>query len=444
MTQKHSNLTQGSIKSHLIKLAIPSAMGMIFDTLYNLTDNWYAGMISDQALVGLSIAGMVFILLIAVTIGLQSGTSAMVAPEFANGKLNKVQRWIGNCLGIGLLMSVIVLVVGFLFTDELMGIISDDEQAKSEAWQYLSIIILGNFTYAINGVCAGAFIAMGNTVIYRNVLIAGFFGNLVLNPILTFQLDMGIKGLALATLIIKTSSAVYLFNALRKHSNNFNWPRFNIRHWATCLKQIIPSSFNFLTVIIGAFVIMAFIGRFGSEAVAGYSVAVRLEQVLLLPVLGLSSAVMAIVGQNFGVAAHDRIQQTFTTALKIGFVVSLVFIPIMIFAGPLMMGFFTDNEQIIVIGTQYLRADAAAFYAYVVLFAAVSTLQAIKKPNFPLVIGLLRQLILPVLVNYFLIVRYNYPIDSLFWSIVVIVNFSAFILYLYTRRQLQKMDSLLE
>lgn len=439
MTQKQSNLTQGSIKSHIIKLAIPSAMGMIFDTLYNLTDNWYAGMISDQALVGLSIAGIVFILLIAVTIGLQSGTSAMVAPEFANNNMKKVQRWIGNCLGIGLLMSVIVLVLAFLFTDELMNIISDDEQAKTEAWQYLSVIVLGNVTYAINGVCAGAFIAMGNTVIYRNVLIAGFFGNLVLNPILTFQLGLGIKGLAFATLIIKISSALYLFHALKKHSNTYHWPRFNMGHWAACLKQILPSSFNFLTVIIGAFVIMIFIGRFGSEAVAGYSVALRLEQVLLLPVLGLSSAVMAIVGQNFGVGAIDRIRETFTTALKIGFVVSLFFVPIMIFAGPLMMGFFTDNQHIIAIGTQYLRADAVAFYAYVVLFASVSTLQAIKQPNFPLVIGILRQLILPVSVNYLLIVRYNHPIHSLFWSIVAIVIFSAAILYIYTKNQLTKL-----
>ena len=125
-------------------------------------------------------------------------------------------------------------------------------------------------------------------------------------PILTFQLGLGIKGLALATVIIKTSAAIYLFFALQKQTKHFHWPRFNWYHWLVCLKQILPSSFNFLTIIVGAFIIVAFVGRFGSEAVAGYSVAVRIEQVLLLPVIGLSSAVMALARKYFGIVAHDR------------------------------------------------------------------------------------------------------------------------------------------
>ncbi len=405
MSQQQNDLTQGPIKSHLIKLAIPASMGMMFDTLYNLTDNWFAGMISDNALVGLSLASIVFILLIAITIGLQSGTSAMVAPDYASKKHSKVNSWIANCVGIGLIMSILILILGVFFADVLMDLLSKDSMAKSEAWDYLYIIILGNGAYAVSSVYAGALIAMGNTVIFRNVLIVGFFGNLVLNPLLTFQFGMGIKGLALATVIIKVSSAIYLFIALKQKTQVYSWPNFNFQYWKACLKQIIPSSFNFLTIIIGAFIIIAFIGRFGSEAIAGYSVAVRIEQVLLLPVLGLSSAVMALVGQNFGIQAFDRIQKTFGQTLKVGFFISLVFIPIMIFTGPLLMGFFTDNEKIIATGSLYLRADAMAFYGYVMIFTCVAVLQAIKQPNFPLVVGILRQLLLPSIVNYILIVK---------------------------------------
>ena len=436
MPQQQDDLTQGPIKSHLIKLAIPASMGMMFDTLYNLTDNWFAGMISDNALVGLSLASIVFILLIAITIGLQSGTSAMVAPDFANKDNSQVKKWIANSLGIGLIMSVVILILGIQFADNLMGLLSKDSMAKSEAWDYLFIIILGNVAYAISSVCAGALIAMGNTVIFRNVLIVGFFGNLILNPILTFQLGLGIKGLALATVIIKVSSALYLFYALSHKTTVYSWPQFDYQRWKACLKQILPSSFNFLTIIIGAFIIVAFIGRFGSEAVAGYSVALRIEQVLLLPVLGLSSAVMALVGQNFGIQAFDRIQDTFIQTLKVGMLISFIFIPIMVFAGPLLMGFFTDNEEIIATGTLYLRADAAAFYGYVVVFTCVAVLQAIKQPNFPLVVGILRQLLLPTIVNYILIIKLGYPLPYLFWSIVSIVILSSVIMYWYTKRQL--------
>lgn len=436
MSQQHNDLTQGPIKSHLIKLAIPASMGMMFDTLYNLTDNWFAGMISDNALVGLSLASIVFILLIAISIGLQSGTSAMVAPDFANKNHSEVKAWIANSIGIALIMSFVILIVGVNYAENLTDLLSTDSHAKSAAWDYLFIIILGNVAYAISSVCAGALIAMGNTVIFRNVLIVGFFGNLILNPLLTFQLGLGIKGLALATVIIKVSSAVYLFKALKNKTEVYSWPRFELVRWKDSLKQILPSSFNFLTIIIGAFIIVAFIGRFGSEAVAGYSVALRIEQVLLLPVLGLSSAVMALVGQNFGIKAFDRIQETFKQTLKLGFFISLVFIPIMVFAGPLLMGFFTDNQAIIATGTLYLRADAVAFYGYVIIFNCVAVLQAIKQPNFPLVVGILRQLLLPTIVNYILIVKLGYELPYLFWSIVLIVIVSAALMYWYTRRQL--------
>ena len=180
MHNVNNDLTKGSIYSHLIKLAIPASMGMMFDTLYNLTDNWYAGMISDTALVGLSLASIVFILLIAITIGLQSGTSAIVAPDFAKKNVDKVNTWIANSLSVGLVMSVIILVLGLLFSDDLLSLLSDDKAAKQQGWDYLFIILLGNSAYAISSICAGALIAMGNTKIYRNVLVIGFFANITI------------------------------------------------------------------------------------------------------------------------------------------------------------------------------------------------------------------------------------------------------------------------
>ena len=439
MSNANNNLTKGSIYSHLINLAIPASMGMMFDTLYNLTDNWYAGMISDTALVGLSLAGIVFILLIAMTIGLQSGTSAIVAPDFAKQNNKKVNVWISNSLSIGLLMSVIILVLGLLFSNDLLDLLSDDPAAKQQGWDYLYIIILGNSAYAISSICAGALIAMGNTKIYRNVLVIGFFANIILNPILTFQLDLGIRGLAIATLIIKIVSAFYLFRALRKYTHIYTWPDYDWTIIKSSLKQILPASLNFLTIIIGAFFIVAFVGRFGSEAVAGYSVALRIEQVLLLPVLGLSSAVMAIVGQNYGINSTQRIYETYIKSLKLGLLVSIIFIPIMVFGGPLLIGFFTDNKQMIEVGRLYLQADAAAFFAYVIIFTCVAVLQAIKQPIFPLIVGISRQLILPISINYILIVKLGYPITALFWSVVLIVIISAFVMMWYSHKQIRSL-----
>ena len=147
---------------------------------------------------------------------------------------------------------------------------------------------------------------------------------------------------------------------------------------------------------------------------------------------------MALVGQNFGIQAFDRIQETFRETLKLGLFISFIFIPIMVIWRTFIDGFFLlIMKKIIATGTLYLRADAVAFYAYVIIFTCVAVLQAIKQPNFPLVIGILRQLLLPTLVNYILIVHLGYPLSYLFWSIVSIVIVSAVIMYWYTRKQLR-------
>lgn len=439
MMKTGPDLTIGPVQKHLLKLTIPAASGMAFDTLYNLTDNWYAGMISDQALIGLSMASIVFLLLIALTIGLQSGTSAVIAPNVSQGHRKKIQRWFSNAIGLSLFMSVVIIFIGIVFSKDLLTFIVSENSALEEAWHYLSIIILGNVFYGLSSVCAGVLIAMGNTTTYRNILIIGFFLNLALNPLLTFQLNMGISGLALATLIIKLISVTYLFYVLHKQFGYSILPSIKWHWWRLLLKQVVPSSLNFFTIIIGGFIIIIFIGHFGEEAIAGYSVALRIEQLLLLPALGLSTAVMAIVGQNHGLQKHQRIKQTFLTALKLGAYISLLFIPIMLWLSPFLMNFFTSNINIISIGVLYLKIDAIAFFGYVAIFICVALLQAIKKPNFPMYVGIGRQLVLPVLINYFLIVLWKNPIETLFYSIVFIVLISALTLFWYTKKQINQL-----
>ena len=204
----------------------------------------------------------------------------------------------------------------------------------------------------------------------------------------------------------------------------------------------MPASFNMLTVIVGGFVTVSLIGRFGSANVAGYAVGLRLEQVLLLPALGLNSAVMAIAGQNFGAGESRRVRDTYKSGLQVGLVMALILIPVMLFLSPLMMGFFSSNPEIIATGTTYLRIDALAYYPYVVLFLSTAMLQALKQPLFPMVLGIIRQLLLPASINYLLIVIYGLPMVSVFVTIIVVVFCSSFVSHYYTKRQLRQCNGL--
>ena len=433
------DLTRGPIYKHMIRIGIPAALGMVFNTLYNLTDNWFAGRISDVALSGLSIASIVFAMFLALGMGLQSGTSAMVAADLGTKDAEKVRTWINCSHGITWFLSLLILALGLMFADDLLGFLSDDETVIAVAWDYTSVILYGNVFFNITSMAAGALIAHGNTSSYRNVLVVGFFANWLLNPLFIYVFDFGVAGLAWSTLVIKLGSSVYLLMVLKNEVLSWSIPAYNWDHWKQLLSQILPSSMNMLTIIIGGYITIYFISQFGDDPVAGYSVGIRIEQLLLMPALGLNAAVMALVGQNFGAQNIDRVKETYFKSLKLALLISLFFIPTMIFLSPLMMTQFTDNEKIIKVGVDYLRIDAVAFYGYMMLFCSNAVLQAIKQPIFPMIIGIMRQMVLPIIAFYLLINVMNQGLYSIFWAIVTIVLSSSIFAVLYTYRKVKSL-----
>jgi len=441
-SKPHQDFTIGSIYQHLIRLAIPASMGMFFNTLYNLTDNWFAGRVSDDALVGLSISSVVFYLFIGLLAGLQNGTSVMVSTELGLKQSQQLKSIIKNCFGLGIFFSILIIVFGFLFAKDAINLLSSGDIITALAWDYIQVLILGNVAFSLSVVAAGALMALGDTKSNRNALIVGFFANWLLNPLLAFGLNMGVTGLAWATLIIKLASALYLLLILCKKLGYTPVPCLNKRASLAILRQVLPASFNFFIMIIGSLMITGFVSRFGSYAVAGYSVGLRLEQVLLLPALGLNTAVLAISGQNYGARNYRRVAETYRKGLILSFAISLVCIPIMIFLSPLMMSLFSQQEAIIDVGTSYLRIDAFAFFCYVSLFISVATLQAIKQPDFPVIMGFFRQLLLPFIVNYLLIIKFGYSIEWIFGSVASIVFISMLITLLYTRSKLKKLPNI--
>lgn len=443
VTPTSPSLTSGSVLAHMIRLSIPASMGMVFNTLYNLTDIWFAGYLGDDALAGLSIAGSVFFLLLAIGLGIQTGASAMIAPEVGRGAMNdgtsQIKYWINNVSGMAIGFSVVSLLLGALAARPLVVLLGAEPHIEPLAMEYLWVTLAGSIGFTLSFAAAGALMALGDTKSNRNALAIGFFANFALNPLFTFGLGLGVTGIALATVTIKLATAFYLLRVLAVRLNirirpAFDWPR-----WQALLKQVLPASFNTLTIVLGGFITVALIGQFGSDHVAGYTVGLRLEQLLLLPALGLNSAVMAIAGQNMGAGHHSRVAETYQKSLLIGLAMALVSVPVMYFLSPLMMGFFTDAEAIQRTGITYLRIDALAFYAYVVLFQSVALLQAMRKPMFPMYLGIARQLLIPAMINYVLIVLWDYPMVYMFYTIVTVVMVSAVIAHFYTRREISRL-----
>jgi putative MATE family efflux protein len=332
-----------------------------------------------------------------------------------------------------------VTITGGLIAEPLVRFLGAENDIAPLSMQYVSVTLMGAFSFILTFAAAGALMAMGDTKTNRNALMIGFFVNLLLNPLLTFGLHLGVTGLALATVLIKTLSAFYLYWKLCKRLEYWSIPKFDWQKWVSLLRQVLPASFNMLTIILGGFITVSLIGRFGSQHVAGYAVGLRLEQVLLLPALGLNAAVMAIAGQNLGAGHATRVQETYAKGLLVGLAMAAVSIPVMVFLSPRLMSLFSDDQAIITTGATYLRIDAIAFYAYVVLFLSTAILQALKQPLFPMYLGIARQLVVPAGINYILIVYWQFPMISVFYTIVSVVIISSVVANWYTSRQLSRL-----
>ena len=144
-------------------------------------------------------------------------------------------------------------------------------------------------------------------------------------------------------------------------------------------------------MFVSGFVVQFALKGFGEHAIAAYGVALRIEQILLLPVLGMTGALLPIAGQNFGAANYDRVRAAVFFCWKLGFAMTAVATPILWFAGGFAMSFFTDDPDVIRVGASYLRVDAFLFPIYMMLFSINSLLQGLKQPIWTLWISIYRQ-----------------------------------------------------
>jgi Na+-driven multidrug efflux pump len=193
-----------------------------------------------------------------------------------------------------------------------------------------------------------------------------------------------------------------------------------------------------VSVAVGIFVITWFISMFSTESVAAYGIATRIEQIVLLPTIGLNIAVLSMTGQNNGARKPGRIRETLHTTMKYGLVMMIVggllLFPL---AGPMMKA-FTNDPIVVAHGVDYLRIAAITLCSYVILFQTVNLLQGLKRPMFALVIGLSRQIIAPFIVFYLLAFKLGMRESGIWWGIFLVTWSAAIITHFFGRHMLSK------
>ena len=433
---KSINLTKDPIWSLLKNVTIPASVGSLFQTFYNLVDTWFAGRISAEAISAIAKSFPIYFTIIAVGVGIGAATNACIGNLIGQKKLNRASLFIAQSVVFALVTSVIVTLFGLNASTFLLGVMGSEASSIALTREYLDIIFYGTFIVMIQISLNGALNAQGDTKSYRNVLIFSFFLNIFLNPLFIWGYGIvpafGIGGLAIATVISQSIGTFYLAYKI----NSCKLKKYlTIRCFLPKLEmlkelfsQALPIMFSMLFIGVGIFNILYFIGQFGDLATAGYGAALRVEQVFLLPVIGLNTAVLSIGGQNFGAKEYDRIRELYTKALLFGSSFMAMTGLILFFGAEFFVSQFTDNQEAIIHGTIYLKVAALISPVYPVFFITTAVFQAVKKPLYSLYLSIIRLTAFPFLSLWYVInIRggdYNdifYTIMATNWFIGVVV-----------------------
>ncbi|MEJ6753536.1 MAG: MATE family efflux transporter, partial [Amylibacter sp.] len=220
MAKISSDLTVGKITKLIRTIAIPAVVGTFFQTLYNIVDVKFAGMISPYALTGLSKVFPVYFVIIALSAGLSIGATALVSNYLGKKDFNKASLIFSQSIVVAIMGSIFVAVFGIYIAPIILKFLSTDANTFAYAIDYINVIFIGSIIFFLLTVSNVALTARGDTKSYRNVLIFGFFLNIALNPLFIYGLGpvpaMGVSGIAIATLCAEFIALIYILSKVLK------------------------------------------------------------------------------------------------------------------------------------------------------------------------------------------------------------------------------------
>lgn len=443
--KKTNELLTKDIKQLIFDIAIPSSIGMFFNTMYNVVDTFYIGQISTEAISALTYSFMIFFMLLSVSFGLSSAITAYVGGALGKHKRSMAGIYASNGISLFIFISFVLSALSFLLLEYIFVTMGASDKVLEYALEYTYIILLGIIPMLIGLGANAVLIAQGDTKSYRNILIIGFFLNIILDPLFIYGFyfipALGISGVALATVLIQYITLMYMLYKLYK-TNLFDVSLFftstpNIKAFKQLAKQGIPTSINMFLGSLGSMITMYFVSMYGFKAVAAFGIGYRVEQIILLPMLGLNTAVISIVSNNFGAKNFDRIDEVIDKALKYGYIMSAVGVLLIVLFGKYMIMVFDTDTEVVNIAYIYIIFESFIFFSFITLFISTSTLQGIKNPFMIPYISFYRQIFMPLIFFFLVVYVFELPIIYLWISMLIIITSAAIFIKIYTKKQLE-------
>ncbi|GGD06969.1 MATE family efflux transporter [Hyunsoonleella pacifica] len=374
VTGKEQEFTSGSIRRAVFMLSIPMILEMLMESIFALVDIMYVSKVSVNAVATIGLTESVITLVYAVAIGLSMAATAIVARRVGEKDIKGASSAAVQVIFLGIAVAVIISVIGILYPKEILGLMGGEPDLIEEGYGYTKILLGGNITimllFLINAIFRGA----GNASVAMWTLVLSNGLNIILDPIFIFGLGpvpaYGVEGAAIATTIGRGTAVIFqlavLFFGFSKIKIGIKDLVLQISIMLNLIKVSLGGIGQFLIGTSSWVFLMRIMSEFGSEVLAGYTIAIRVMMFTLMPAWGMSNAAATLVGQNLGAGKPDRAEQSvWKTGKYCAIFMGIVSIVYLVFA-PHIIILFNETFNVVKYGSLCLRVLAAGyiFYAY--------------------------------------------------------------------------------
>ena len=400
-----ADMTVGTPWKSIVAFSIPMLIGNIAQQLYNTVDSIVVGRyVGDNALAAVGSASPLLNLLLVLFIGISVGAGIMVSQYFGAKLREELSRTIGCCITLTALASVLIMVCTPPLLRPMLKMLNTPDSIIDWCNSYLTIMMLGIAGMAYYNILSGILRGMGDSASALVYLLVATVLNIVLDLLFVAAFDMGVSGVALATVIAQAVSAVLCLFKLMRMSDTFDFGlsylKLKKKYAFTIVRLGLPSGMTQAILSSAMIIVQSLTNSFGEMLIAANVIIMRVDGFAMMPNFSFGTAMTTYAGQNVGAGKYDRVTKGAKQGTAIAMGVSTVITLTILIFGKYLMGIFTETAELVDLSMRMMRILAVGYIAMAVTQSLSGVMRGAGDTMTPMWISLTTTIVIRVPLAY--------------------------------------------
>ena len=381
------DMTIGKPSKILIAFAIPMMLGNIFQQAYSIIDSIIVGnFVGSSALASVGATYPITFVLITIANGASIGCAVIISQYFGSQNISKMKTAIYTSLISITVLGLILTLIGIILNKAFLNLLATPRDIFDDSYDYLHIYFLGIIFLFVYNICNSVFNALGNAKLPLYFLIFSSILNVFLDLLFVIKFNLAVKGVAYATFLSQgiacIFSFIYLLKELKVFKNIEKSNFFDFKTLKSISKVALPSMLQQSIVSFGNLLLQSLVNSYGTVVIAGFSIATKIDSIIILPMVSLSNAISTFAGQNIGAKKINRVREGYKTSIIIILIFCIITSSIIFLFGNNITSLFSRNEDIINISIQYLKIVSSFYFFMGLMVITNGVLRANKDMKF--------------------------------------------------------------